>query len=98
MGAGIAQVCATFEHAVLLNDIGDEYIRRGVESVAKNLDRDVKKEKITDHDKAVILGRIRPQSSLTEGLDDVDLAIEAATENVKLKLDLFKTLDSSLQS
>jgi 3-hydroxybutyryl-CoA dehydrogenase len=98
MGAGIAQVCATFEHSVLLNDIGDEYIRRGVEGIAKNLDRDVKKEKITDTDKASILGRIRPQSSLTEGLGDVDMAIEAATENVKLKLDLFKTLDASLQS
>jgi len=98
MGAGIAQVCATFEHPVLLNDIDDEYIRRGVESVAKQLDRDVKKEKLTDHDKACILGRIRPQSSLTEGVDDVDLAIEAATENVKLKLDVFRTLDKSLPS
>jgi 3-hydroxybutyryl-CoA dehydrogenase len=98
MGAGIAQVCATFEHLVKLNDIDDSYIRRGVETISKLLDRDVAKQKRTAADKAAILGRIRPQSSLTEGLDDVDIAIEAATENVKLKLDLFRTLDQNLPS
>jgi 3-hydroxybutyryl-CoA dehydrogenase len=98
MGAGIAQVCATFGHPVLLHDIDDSFIRRGVETISKLLDRDVAKQKRTAADKAAILGRIRPQSSLTDGLDDVDIAIEAATENVKLKLDLFRTLDQNLPS
>jgi 3-hydroxybutyryl-CoA dehydrogenase len=96
MGAGIAQVCATFGHAVLLHDVDDARIRRGVEGIAKLLERDVEKERRTAHDKAVILGRIRPQATLTDGVDDVELAIEAATENVKIKLDLFRTLDGHL--
>jgi 3-hydroxybutyryl-CoA dehydrogenase len=96
MGAGIAQVCATFGHEVLLHDVDDTRIRRGVEGIAKLLDREVEKERRTVHDKACILGRIRPQNSLSEGVEDVDLAIEAATESVKLKLDLFRTLDRTL--
>jgi 3-hydroxybutyryl-CoA dehydrogenase len=96
MGAGIAQVCATFGHTVLLHDVDDERIRRGVEGIAKQLDRDVEKERRSVHDKACILGRIRPQAALDAGLDDVDLAIEAATENVKIKLEIFRTLDRSL--
>jgi 3-hydroxybutyryl-CoA dehydrogenase len=96
MGAGIAQVCATYGHAVLLHDVDDARIRRGVEGIAKLLDRDVEKERRTDHDKACILGRIRPHNSLSEAVDDVELAIEAATENVKTKLELFRTLDRHL--
>ena len=96
MGAGIAQVCATFGHAVLLHDVDDARIRRGVEGIAKLLDRDVEKERRTAHDKACILGRIRPLVSLGEGVDDVDLAIEAATESAKIKLELFRTLDHHL--
>jgi 3-hydroxybutyryl-CoA dehydrogenase len=96
MGAGIAQVCAAFGHTVLLNDVDEARIRRGVEGIAKLLDRDVEKERRTTHEKACILGRIRPQNTLTDGLDDVELAIEAATENVKVKLELFRTLDRGL--
>jgi 3-hydroxybutyryl-CoA dehydrogenase len=98
MGAGIAQVCATYGHSVLLNDVDEAFIRRGVEGIAKQLDRDVAKERRTLHDKACILGRIRPHASLGDDLGDVELAIEAATENVKLKLDLFRTLDERLPS
>lgn len=98
MGAGIAQVCATFGHTVLVHDVDDARIRRGVEGIAKLLDRDVEKERRTVHDKARILGRIRPQTSLVDGVEDVELAIEAATENVKLKLDLFRALDANLPS
>jgi 3-hydroxybutyryl-CoA dehydrogenase len=98
MGAGIAQVCATFGHTVLLHDVDDTRIRRGVEGIAKLLERDVEKERRTVHDKACILGRIRPQASLVAGVDDVALAIEAASESVKLKLDLFRTLDAHLPS
>jgi 3-hydroxybutyryl-CoA dehydrogenase len=98
MGAGIAQVCAAFGHAVLLHDVDDERIRRGVEGIARLLDRDVEKARRTVHDKACILGRIRPQSSLTDGVAEVELAIEAATENVKVKLELFRTLDRNVPS
>lgn len=98
MGAGIAQVCATYGHSVLLNDVDDARIRRGVESIAKLLDRDVEKQRRTTHDKACILARIRPLASLSEPVEGVELAIEAATENVKLKLELFRTLDRVLPS
>jgi len=92
MGAGIAQVCATFGHDVLLNDIDDARIARGIAGIANVLDRDVEKGRKTAPDRAAILGRIAPVSSL-DGPLDVDLAIEAATERLDLKLKIFRTLD-----
>lgn len=98
MGAGVAQVCAAHGHTVLLNDVDEARIRGGVEGLAKRLGRDVEKQRCTALEKANILGRIRPVPALdsSEPFIDVDVAIEAATENVKLKLDLFATLDRVL--
>ena len=92
MGAGIAQVCATFGHDVLLNDIDDARIARGTQGIAKLLARNVEKERKTEAERAAILGRIAAFPSLAAPAD-VDLAIEAATERLDLKLDLFRTLD-----
>ena len=96
MGAGIAQVCAAFGHTVLLNDVDEARVRRAVEGISRLLDRDVVKERRTVHDKACILGRIRPLSSLSDAGEGVELAIEAATENLDVKLELFRMLDRVL--
>ncbi len=98
MGAGIAQVCAAHGHTVVLNDIEDAFIRHGIENITKLLARDVEKQRRTPQDKADILERIRPLPSLKDPLEGIDLAIEAATENVTIKLELFRTLDGILPS
>jgi 3-hydroxybutyryl-CoA dehydrogenase len=92
MGAGIAQVCATFGHDVLLNDIDDARIAKGTAGIAKLLDRDVEKGRKTAEDRTAILARITPQPSLDQPVD-VDFAIEAATERLDLKLEIFRKLD-----
>ncbi len=93
MGNGIAQVCAMAGYQVVMRDVTMELAQRGLDTISKNLDRLVKKEKLTSQGKEEILGRIQ----LTEKLDDladVDFAIEAVTENLDIKEEVFKTLDS----
>jgi len=91
MGAGIAQVAAQSGHDVLLADRALEFVTRGLASIAKNLDRSVEKNRITAEQRDAIVARILPLASL-EALD-VDLAIEAASEHLATKLELFATLD-----
>ena len=93
MGAGIAQVCASFGHAVLLNDIDDARIARGISGIAKLLARGVEKGRMTAAEADVITARISPLASLDLPVD-VDIAIEAATENLALKLAIFRKLDA----
>lgn len=92
MGSGIAQVAAASGHAVALNDRTPELIARGLAAIAKNLDRGVEKGRISAEARAQTLGRIAATPVL-EALD-VDLAIEAASENLAIKLELFRTLDA----
>ena len=92
MGNGIAQVCAASGLKVIMQDIGKAQVERGVETIATSLDRLIKKEKISAHDKDSTLVNIETTTSLEE-LKDTDIVIEAATENEALKLDLFKQLD-----
>ena len=92
MGNGIAQVCAAAGLQVIMQDIGEAQVERGVKTVTGSLDRLLKKEKIGPEDKASTLANIRTTTSL-EALGDVDIVIEAATENEALKLDLFRQLD-----
>ncbi len=96
MGAGIAQVCAQSGHDVRLNDISAERIRAGIDGIARLLARDVDKGRTTADERAAVLARIAPHGTLAEPAPDVELAIEAATENVALKLELFRTLDAAL--
>ena len=92
MGAGIIQVCAQNGYNVVLRARRQTSIDRGIATVEKNLDRLIKKEKITEADKAEIMGRIKGSTEL-EIVKDADLIIEAATEDMEAKKALFRELD-----
>jgi len=92
MGSGIAQVCATAGFEVKLNDIKEEFFERGLSTITKNLSRDVEKGRKTEEEKEAILNRITKSLSL-EDAHDVDIVIEAATENMEIKQSIFKQLD-----
>ncbi len=93
MGGGIAQVAAAAGLDVIMMDIKDEFVQRGLKAIASSLDRLVKKEKMTQAGKDEILGRIRGVTSL-EDMAGADLVVEAATEREDLKLDIFRQLDA----
>ncbi len=92
MGNGIAQVCALAGVGVVMVDISTEAVERGLKTVAGSLDRMVKKEKISEADKAAALGRIKGSTAYAD-LAGSYLAIEAATENEGLKLRILKEID-----
>ncbi|NHM25719.1 3-hydroxybutyryl-CoA dehydrogenase [Desulfofundulus sp. TPOSR] len=92
MGSGIAQVAAVAGCQVILNDIKDEFVQRGLGNIEKNLSRDVSKGRLQEDQKAEILARITPSTSLADA-KDVDLVIEAAIENMEVKSSIFKQLD-----
>ena len=95
MGNGIAQVCAQAGLQVRMVDIADAAVQRGLSTVAKSLDRLVAKDKISAADKDAIVGRIAGGTDYA-ALADCDLVIEAATENLSLKLKILKQLDELL--
>jgi len=92
MGNGIAQVCAVAGLKVIMQDIADAQLQQGVDTIAGSLDRMIKKEKISEGDKHNALSNITTATPL-EALTDVDIVIEAATENETLKLQIFQQLD-----
>ncbi len=93
MGNGIAQVAAYPGGLnVIMNDIAEPFVNRGYDTISKNLDRLVAKEKLTVDQKAEILGRIK-KSTNVEDMKDADIVVEAAVEREDLKLGLFKKLD-----
>lgn len=92
MGNGIAQVLAASGRDVLLMDISEASLERAVATITKSCDRLIKKEKMSADDKAKLLGNIKTSTSMSD-FGDRDCVIEAATENVDLKLDLFRKLD-----
>jgi 3-hydroxybutyryl-CoA dehydrogenase len=93
MGNGIAQVAAYPGGLnVIMNDIADQFVARGMDTISKNLDRLVAKEKITADAKAEILGRIKKSTNL-EDMKDADFVVEAAVEREDLKLNIFRKLD-----
>jgi 3-hydroxybutyryl-CoA dehydrogenase len=93
MGAGIAQVAAASGATVLLNDVERAYIDRGLATIAKNLDRSVEKGRITADDRAAIIARIEPKERWEPF--DVNMAVEAATENYEIKAEIFKKLEAN---
>jgi 3-hydroxybutyryl-CoA dehydrogenase len=93
MGNGIAHVFAQKGYQVNLIDVSDAALERGLATISKNLDRMVKKEKISEDDKQSTLGNITTFTSIQEGVKTADLVVEAATENVDLKLKIFKDMD-----
>ena len=98
MGNGIAHVFAQNNHTVTLIDISGEALLKSIETITKNLDRQLKKEKITQEIKAQTIANIHTSTSLEEGVKNSDLVIEAATENLELKLSIFKEIDLHARS
>jgi 3-hydroxybutyryl-CoA dehydrogenase len=92
MGSGIAQVASAAGFNVVLNDIENQYLDRGISAISSSLDRMVKKEKISAEEKDAILNRIARTTNLDD-FSDVDFAVEAVIENKSLKMDIFKRLD-----
>ena len=93
MGNGIAHVFAQNNYSVSLVDVAQDSLDRAIATITKNLDRMVKKEKITEADKTSTLNNITTFTSLEAGVKNADLVVEAATENVDLKLKIFKDMD-----
>lgn len=95
MGNGIAHVFAQKGYKVALIDISQSALDKGVATITKNLDRMIVKEKISEADKSATLGNITTFTDMKEGVKDVQLVVEAATENVDLKLKIFRDLSEA---
>ncbi len=93
MGNGIAHTFAQSGYRVSLVDISQEAIDRGLATISKNLDRMIAREKISEADKTETLDHIETFTSLADGVKSADLIVEAATENLELKLKIFKQMD-----
>jgi len=94
MGNGIAHVFAQCGYKVNLIDVSSKALEKGLATISKNLDRQVAKEKISTTEKENALNNISRISNLKDGVSGVDLVIEAATENIDLKLKIFQELDT----
>jgi 3-hydroxybutyryl-CoA dehydrogenase len=92
MGNGIAHVFARSGYAVVLCDVEQRFLDRGLETIGKNLDREVAKNKISADDKAATLKRIEPAVGRAK-LADCDFVVEAATEKFDIKVEIFRDLD-----
>ena len=95
MGNGIAHVFAQSGFNVTLIDVQDAALERALSTIGRNLDRLIKKEKITETDKEATLGRIRTSTAMDEGVANATLIVEAATERTDLKLSIFKAMDAA---
>ena len=96
MGNGIAHVAAMNGYDVVMVDVKDEFLERALATISKNLDRMIKKEKITQADKDATLARIKKSTDLKD-VADCDVVIEVVTEDIAIKLDVFKQIDSVLK-
>jgi len=94
MGNGIAHVFAQFGYIVNLIDVSEAALERAIGTISKNLDRQVAKGSLTEEQKAQTLQNLTTFSNMAEGVKGVELVVEAATENVDLKLKIFKDLDA----
>ena len=95
MGNGIAHVFAQHGHAVTLIDLDQDRLDAALGTIGKNLDRQVKKELLTEEEKAETLGRITTGTSVTDGVTGADLVVEAATENPEIKAQIFRAMDEN---
>jgi 3-hydroxybutyryl-CoA dehydrogenase len=93
MGSGIAQVAAMSGLQVIMNDIKDEFVERGLKNITKILTKNVEKAKMTQDEKDGILGRLKTSTSLKD-MAPVDFVVEAASENESIKFGVFRELDS----
>lgn len=95
MGNGIAHVFAQFGYTTTLIDISEASLSKAIDTITKNLDRQVTKGSITEADKINTLKNLGTSTQMKEAVAQVDLVVEAATENVELKLNIFRDLDAS---
>jgi 3-hydroxybutyryl-CoA dehydrogenase len=95
MGNGIAHVFAQSGFDVTLIDVQEAALERAVATISRNLDRLIKKERISEADKAATLKRIQTHTVLQDGVAEADLVVEAATERTDLKLRIFKDMDAA---
>jgi 3-hydroxybutyryl-CoA dehydrogenase len=95
MGNGIAHVCAQAGYKVKMRDIDQKFIDKGMATIKKNLERGLKKERITQEEFDAILGRVEGVLDLKEAVKDADLVIEAIPEIVKLKLETWREVDEA---
>jgi len=95
MGNGIAHVFAQSGYSVTLVDISQAALDKALSTITKNLDRLIAKEKISESDKAATLANIAINTQLADGVSNADLVVEAATENIDLKLKIFRDIDAS---
>lgn len=92
MGSGIAQVCAMAGFDVILQDLKQEFLDRGMGVIDKNLQRQVDKDRMTSDEKTAILARLQTSTDI-QSASEVDIVIEAAVENMEIKSNIFKQLD-----
>lgn len=93
MGSGIAQVAATAGHEVVLRDVTEEALERGLAGIRTSLDRFAAKGKLTADDAAAALGRIRTVTDLAEAATGADIVVEAVFEKIEVKHEVFRELD-----
>ena len=98
MGNGIAHVFAQAGYTVNLIDVNEKALDKAIATITSNLDRQVKKELITEAAKNAALANITKQTSLADGVKDRDIVVEAATENLDLKLRIFRDMDANAPS
>lgn len=93
MGSGITQVAARAGFNVVMRDISDAFVSRGMSVIGKNIDREVQKNRLTSEEAGAILARIKGTTEINE-LADCDFVIEAAVEQIELKKNIFRELDN----
>jgi 3-hydroxybutyryl-CoA dehydrogenase len=94
MGNGIVQIASQSGFRVVMSDIADSFVQKGLNTISKNLDRMVEKGKINAQIKSEVMGRIKGTIQIKE-MAEADFVVEAATENETLKLNIFKELDQT---
>jgi 3-hydroxybutyryl-CoA dehydrogenase len=92
MGNGIAQVAARFGYSVILRDVKEEFLERGMRAVERSLQRDVDKERLREEEKRAIIERIKTTTEFND-LSAANFVVEAVTENLQIKTELFRALD-----
>ena len=92
MGNGIAQVAARAGYTVIMRDVGDDLLQRGMSAIDKSLQRDVDKERLTTEEKAAVIERIQTTTDLN-AFGSASFVVEAVTENLAVKTEVFKALD-----
>ncbi|MBI5790694.1 MAG: 3-hydroxybutyryl-CoA dehydrogenase [Rhodocyclales bacterium] len=97
MGNGIAQACAVTGIPAVMLDINDAAVQKGVATISSSLDRLVKKEKMTAEQKAAAMALVKPTTAMAD-FGDVDIVIEAATENLGLKLKILKDVEAVISA